>query len=542
MNRRSVAALLCLGAVIGAAWIGASGPVTTPTGWTEVSPGVLRSAGLPAGYALVSGDAALLIDAPCDPAALAAKGIAKVEAVLLTHHHRDTCAAVGKLLDNGTKVRAGREAAEWLTPDNVKKYWQESLPLRGSRTAYLVVPEGYSGIDCSLADGQTIIWHDWTVRVVATPGHSRDHLAFAARRGAGRPLLVFCGDALVSRGKLWTPYTTDWDHWTDAGLTPAAKSLRRLAELQPAVLLPAHGPVIDRDAPAALQQTAKAVEEVAFLKSYERYTKQRLGNAPSYRFLAKEQAGSNGSLPWSRVSEHLFYTGNTWVLTSKDNSFLVMDPWGKLSAEQIAKLKDDRKLGKLEVVMFSHAHFDHYDGIYELPDRDRFEVWMLDKASLPVAEPFLLRAPFLDARPSPERRRQMDLARVPLPFLPPAGPDRVHDGRRDSDRWQALPVHGGQLVPSGSLQRHGRLDGSEPQRPVDLCRERPARAKSRPGMGAGRAWRGIRVQCGGLEAARRLGPGGSQGCRCHLPKRQAPPRLGPARRARRAARSEGQPR
>ena len=23
-------------------------------------------------------------------------------------------------------------------------------------------------------------------------------------------------------GKLWTPYTTDWDHWTDAGLRPAA--------------------------------------------------------------------------------------------------------------------------------------------------------------------------------------------------------------------------------------------------------------------------------------------------------------------------------
>jgi glyoxylase-like metal-dependent hydrolase (beta-lactamase superfamily II) len=406
MRRRLVAASLCLAAVISAAWLGA--PRTATTDWIEVTPGVLRTPGYPAGYALVEGDAVLLIDAPTDPAGLRARGVKKVSLVLLTHHHRDSCAAVGEYLAEKVPVRAAKEAAEWLTPTNVRKYWQESLPLRNSRTAYLVVPEGIAGIDYSLSEGQTISWAGWTVRVVATPGHSRDHLAFAARKRPDGPLLVFCGDALAAPGKLWTPYTTDWDHWTDAGLTPAAKSLRKLAELKPDVLLPAHGPVIDRDASAALRETAAAVEEVAFLKSYERYTKQRLGNAPAYRFLAKEQAGSNGSLPWSRVSEHLFYTGNTWVLTSKDNAFLVVDPWGKRSADQIAKLKADRRLGTLEVVMFSHAHFDHYDGIYDLPDREKFSTWMLDKAATPVADPFVLRAPFLDPRPVKIDRRPRD--------------------------------------------------------------------------------------------------------------------------------------
>jgi len=66
--------------------------------------------------------------------------------------------------------------------------------------------------------------------VIETPGHSFDHVAITARKGAG-PLLVFCGDALAWPGKLWSPYTTDWDHWTDAGLTPAAQSLRKLAKL-----------------------------------------------------------------------------------------------------------------------------------------------------------------------------------------------------------------------------------------------------------------------------------------------------------------------
>ena len=207
---------------------------------------------------------------------------------------------------------------------------------------------------------------------------------------------------------MWATYTTDWDHWTDKGLAPAAKSLRRLAELKPARLLPAHGPVIDKDAAAALLKTAETIDEIAFLKSFERFTKQRLGKAPEYRFLAKEQATSNGSKPWSQVSEHLFLTGNTYVLTSKDNRCLIIDPWEKRSAEQFAKLQTEQKLGPAEVVMFTHAHFDHYDGIYYLPDRNKLEVWMLDKAALPVIEPFRLRAPFLDARPVKIDRQPKD--------------------------------------------------------------------------------------------------------------------------------------
>jgi glyoxylase-like metal-dependent hydrolase (beta-lactamase superfamily II) len=336
---------------------------------------------------------------------LEAQGVNKIDAVLLTHHHRDTCAAVGSFLTAGVPVRAPKTAAEWLSPDGVRKYWQESIPLRNSRTSYLVVPVGFEGLDYSLEDGQSMDWHGWQLRVVATPGHSRDHVAYAARKGKSGQLVIFCGDALAALGKLWTPYTTDWDHWTDAGLTPTAGSLRKLAGLKPAVLYPAHGEVIGRDVTAALNRTAAAVENVAFLKSFERYTKQRRGNAPEYRFLAKDQVATSGEKPWTQVSEHLFITGNTYILTSKDNAFLVVDPWAKRSADQIAKLAGDRKLGPLEVVMFSHAHFDHYDGIYDLPNREKFQVWTLDRVSTPIADPALLRAPFLDARPVKIDRR-----------------------------------------------------------------------------------------------------------------------------------------
>src|SRR5579885_649071 len=402
---------LCVALLATAVWLAGGRDAKPADGWQEVAPGVLRSPGLPAGYALRDGDAALLIDAPAAADGLKAHGIKKVEAVLLTHHHRDVVAGVGRLLADKVPVRAPKKSAEWLTPENVRKYWKESLPLRNSRTEYLVVAEGFAGIRHDLGDGDAIDWRGWSILVAATPGHSRDHVAYAVRKrkSADSPLLVFCGGALASPGKLWAPYTTDWDHWTDAGLKPAAESLRKLAALKPAVLLPARGPVIDRDAAAALTRTADAVAEVGFLKSFERFTKQRLGNAPQYRFLAKEQAESNGSRPWTQVSEHLWLTGNTYVLVSKqDKAFLVVDPWDKRSADQVLKLQKDQKLGPMEVVMFSHAHCDHYDGVYHLPGRDKWQVWTLDRVATPIAEPYLLRAPFLDARPVKIDRRMKD--------------------------------------------------------------------------------------------------------------------------------------
>jgi glyoxylase-like metal-dependent hydrolase (beta-lactamase superfamily II) len=387
---------MCVALAALAAWLGGR-DTGKPTPWKQVAPGVWRSAGEPSAYALTDGDAALLIDAP--PGVKAdVPGVKKVERVLLTHHHRDSCGGAAALLAAGVPVRAPKASAELLTPDNVKKYWQESIPLRSSRTAYLVLATGLDGVDCSLTDGDKIAWRGWSLTVIATPGHSRDHVAYLARKGDG-PALLFCGDAFAGPGKLWSPYTTDWDHWTDQGLKPAGESLRKLAALKPAAVFPAHGPAVEKDAAAALTKAAELVEEVAFLKSFERYTKQRLGNAPQYAFLVKEQAETNGSKPWSRVSEHVWLTGNTYVLVSKDNACLIVDPWDKRSADQIGKLRADQKLGPVEVVMFSHAHFDHYDGVYHLPDRAKFEVWSLDLVALPVADPYKLRAPFLDARP-----------------------------------------------------------------------------------------------------------------------------------------------
>jgi len=396
MRRRLLCIALCVSVLVVAGWLGRGGQEKTKSGWTEIAPGVLRSPGPVAGYALLAGDKALLIDAPAESGDLANHGVRRIDGVLLTHYHRSVCAGLFDL-PKDVKIQAPEKAEEWLSPKPIEKYWRESLPLRGSRTAYLVLPVGLEGIDYSLIDGKTFAWETWKIQIVDTPGNALAHVTIIAQKAKG-PRFVFCGGAFASAGKLWAPYTTDWDHWTDAGLKPAAASLGKLIATQADVLCPSHGSIVTKNIEGALRQTQAALEEVGFLKSFELFTKERLGNAPQYRFLAKEQAQSNGSKPWTRVSEHIWLTGNTYVLTSKDNVCLMIDPWDRRSADQFAKLQKDHKVGALEVVMFSHAHYDHYDGVYYLPDRAKFQVWALDAVSRPIAEPFNLRAPFLDAR------------------------------------------------------------------------------------------------------------------------------------------------
>jgi glyoxylase-like metal-dependent hydrolase (beta-lactamase superfamily II) len=414
--------------VLAAGLPGVQGAEARPSAWHEVAPGVLRSEGFPCGYALVEGRAALLIGAPAGAnlPALKQHGVERCEFVLLTHHHRDSCEQAGPLAAAGTVVRAPKKAESLLTPEGVRVFWKTSLPAEvpgrfpplfersWGRWSYLVHPVGIEGVRCDLEDGQQIAWHGWTIEVVATPGHTPDHLAFLARRTAPgkQPVLCFCGDALCSAGKIWSPYTTDWHHAQDDGLRMAATALTTLADRKPDIVCPEHGPPITQKVAAVLAGTAEALKRAAVLKSYERYTKEVIGKPPHYAFLAEDQVGSanpqGNPKPWTKLAPHLFLTGNTFALASRDGPVLLVDPYAQNLVERVQELQRDHRVGPVEVVLISHAHNDHYTGVFALPRRDRFQVWTLDRIADVIGDPARFRAPYVDARVVKTDRRLED--------------------------------------------------------------------------------------------------------------------------------------
>lgn len=98
-------------------------------------------------------------------------------------------------------------------------------------------------MDATLADralpideGSVIATEGATLRAIHTPGHAEDHLCFWLEEERA----IFTGDVVLGAGTTVIP-----EHGGD--LADYMASLRRLLDLGPSVLYPAHGPVI-RDA------------------------------------------------------------------------------------------------------------------------------------------------------------------------------------------------------------------------------------------------------------------------------------------------------
>lgn len=126
-----------------------------------------------------------------------------VDLVLLTHHHPDHAEGVS-------------EFAEWT-----------GAPVRAWD------PELCAGAG-PLRDGEVIDASGVSLRVLPTPGHTRDSVSFLAE-GVDEPA-VFAGDSILGRG------TTVVAH-PDGHLDSYLRSLRRLAELPAGTaVLPGHGP------------------------------------------------------------------------------------------------------------------------------------------------------------------------------------------------------------------------------------------------------------------------------------------------------------
>ncbi len=391
--------------------------------WHEIAPGVLRADGMPAGYALVDGNAAVLIGAPksSDIAALKARGL-NPEFALLTHHNRDSCELAAEWLKAGIPVRAGKKSEAWLSPEGVAKFWDEQMPRPAgtgwpqlfvrywTRYDFFVHPTGIAGITYDFDGDSALSFRGWRIEVVPTPGHSRDSVTLVARRAEKvDEAIAFCGDALAAPGKAWAPFTMDWNHWQPEGQQTAADSLRRLAKARPTLLCPNHGEPIAKDIDETLRFTADAFERLALLKSFERFTKETLGQPPVYPFLAPEQVGtanpSGNPHAWTRLSPHLFLSGNTYALASKDGPVLLVDAYGPNITQRVAELKQDFGFGPVEAVTVSHAHNDHYTGIFKLAEGEKFQVWALDRIADVIGDPKRFRAPFEDVRPVKVDRR-----------------------------------------------------------------------------------------------------------------------------------------
>lgn len=163
--------------------------------------------------------------------------------LFLTHSHWDHCGSAGYLKKAfpGLKVAASQRAAQVLKRphalDLIRKLSEEVVPqvarVPGIDPAQLLEHAFQSfDVDVTLSDGQIIeLEPGLSVRVVATPGHTRDHLSYYVPE---KKILVAteASGAIDRAGTFVTEFLVDYDAYV--------VSLKKLAALDVEVLCQGH--------------------------------------------------------------------------------------------------------------------------------------------------------------------------------------------------------------------------------------------------------------------------------------------------------------
>jgi glyoxylase-like metal-dependent hydrolase (beta-lactamase superfamily II) len=154
----------------------------------------------------ILGDAAVIDPGPADDAHIRAiaEAVPHLQTILITHRHADHAPAAGPLKK--------MFAAHVLAPDDVL---DDCI------------------VDVRLHDGQILSVADTTIEVIATPGHTSEHVCFLTADGD-----LFTGDTILGKGTtaIFPP---------DGDMADYIQSLHRLRARSPKRIHPAHGPTRD---------------------------------------------------------------------------------------------------------------------------------------------------------------------------------------------------------------------------------------------------------------------------------------------------------
>ena len=174
-------------------------------------------------YIVGEGEVAVIDPGPDLPAHVAALAAAvaggRVTAIMCTHTHRDHSPASRPLAEATGAPIVGCAALAV----------EDDGPRADASFDFDYVP------DRVLADGEALSGDGWTLRAVATPGHTSNHLCFALE-GTGA---LFTGDHVMG-------WSTTVVSPPDGDMTAYMQSLKLLLDRDDRVYHPAHGPAVEK--------------------------------------------------------------------------------------------------------------------------------------------------------------------------------------------------------------------------------------------------------------------------------------------------------
>ncbi|MHC4680063.1 MAG: MBL fold metallo-hydrolase [Planctomycetota bacterium] len=301
--------------------------------------------------------------------------IKKAETVLFTHSRRDVVWAGRRLVENGaTAVIPDSDVNKFA---DVERFWNDFTNRRFHDYAQqgTKIPAKSLTIGRTVKAGQSISWKGMSIRVVDTPGYTRQAVSYFIEIDDLK--YGFVGDIIYGDGKLFDLYSLQdavseakiggYHGWAGR-MSTLIESLQKVAAEKPDMLVPARGPVI-RKPVEAINLLIKRLRTL-----YENYLSISAGRwyfRDRYDVLARRVLGPDPKvnwMPWAEVIEDkppewIIPIGNSRLLVSQDRCGFLIDCGGRRIVGEVVKLREAGKVTGLDGLFITHYHDDHTDNV-----------------------------------------------------------------------------------------------------------------------------------------------------------------------------------
>jgi glyoxylase-like metal-dependent hydrolase (beta-lactamase superfamily II) len=300
-------------------------------------------------------------------------GVAGIDWVLHTHHHRDQCQGDHRAVERSIPIAVPAHEKHLFA--DAENFWRNRriFHLYYVRNDFNTLTENLP-VAAVLQDYGTFRWNSRDIFVLPTPGHTLGSVSLILEIDGKR--VAFTGDLMHSAGKLVNLWDTQVNYGGAEGIDLGTYSLAQLREQRPSLVCPSHGdPIPDPD---------KGIEHtIERLTEYYRF---QTGNSPSLTF--------RGYAVSPHLVAHHLTTSSFYAILSRSGKAMFVD-YGSASGahfgnferatdtvdrirfveHNIGDLKSRFGMKSIDVVMPSHMHDDHVNGFPHLMRKYNANVW-----------------------------------------------------------------------------------------------------------------------------------------------------------------------
>ena len=312
--------------------------------------------------------------------------VPEADLVLFTHARRDVVWAGRNLVKKGAKaVVPAKEKGYFNNPDSVWAAFAKSQ-FHDCRQKQSCVPVQPIPVFRGVTGGDTILWNDIQIKVIDSRGYTEGAVSYLIH--IDDIDVAFVGDLIYGDGKIMDIYSLqdeipEMDVWGYHGfaarIADLIKSLERVANMKPDILVPVRGAVIYNPDVAInnlIRRLRLVYKNYLSVNSFRWYKSLGWGNPDDGSVnLASRVLSSDMVVDWMPFAETgknpawLIHHVNSKLIVSEDGTGFLVDCGMKKAFDDFMNLQENFSCSAIEGIFISHYHDDHTNHINKIREK-----------------------------------------------------------------------------------------------------------------------------------------------------------------------------